>query len=308
MTDTCSADESQLANTPNHIRHFQWNDDYIELLSHKLELASLKTLVEIGSGLGYMAGLLGLYMKPGSQVLGFDPDAAVVAQATQQAQARAFSVRYQFAQADPHRLPLPDDSADLVVCHHVLPHVPDPEAVIAEMTRVVRPGGKVVAFEPNSAVQALVLDADTRAYSLEDRLRLVRYQLYYETGKRSLGQGDDSVGDSLPRCFAAAGLTHLEVRISDKAAALTPPYDTEEKRLRAAELLAWRAEFEANMPAIEACFLAGGGTPQEWTDYREFELAQSERIAAGIQAGTYWHPGGMLTYIVMGTKPPLSQG
>jgi SAM-dependent methyltransferase len=214
-------------------------------------------------------------------------------------------VRYQFAEAQPHQLPLPDHSTDLIVCHHVLPHVPDAGAVIAEMARVVRPGGKVVAFEPNSAMQALVLDADTSQYSLEDRLRLVRYQLYYEAGKKALGKGDDSVGDVLPRLFATAGLAHVEVRISDKAAALTPPYDTEEKRLRAAELLAWREEFEANASAIEACFLAGGGSTSEWADYRQFELAQSERIIAGIEAGTYWHPGGMLTYIVIGIKPVI---
>lgn len=303
MTEISSADESQLANTPNHIRHFQWNDDYIELLSHRLELASLKTLVEIGSGLGYMAGLFGLYMKPGAQVLGFDPDPAKVKQAREQAQARAFSVGYTFTQALPHELPLPDDSADLVVCHHVLLHENNPEAVLEEMVRVVRPGGKVVAFEPNSAVQSLVLDADTRQYALDDRLRLVRYQLYYEEGKRKRGRGDDSVGDVLPRLFQTAGLEHLEVRISDKSAALIPPYDTEEKQLRAAELLAWREEFEANSADIEACFLAGGGSPAEWNDYRAFELAQSDRITAGIEAGTYWHPGGMLTYIAIGTKP-----
>ncbi|MEB3198224.1 MAG: methyltransferase domain-containing protein [Candidatus Sericytochromatia bacterium] len=302
MPEFSTAAESQVATTPNHVRHFQWNDDYIELLSHRLELASVKTLVELGSGLGYLAGLFGLYMKPGSQVLGFEPSAEMVAEAEREAAERPYSVAHRFAQAELHRLPLADGLADLAISHHVLPNVPDAAAVVAEMTRVVRPGGRVVAFEPNHSVQSLVLDADTRRYAPEDRLKLVRYQLYYEAGKRALGLGDDAVGDDLPRLFQAAGLQQIEVRISDKAAALVPPYDTEEKQARIQELRDWLAEFQQNTERIRACFLAGGGSEAEWADYHDWEHAQSDRIAAGIQAGTYWHPGGMLTYIVIGTK------
>lgn len=302
MSELSASPEAQLSNTPNHVRHFQWNDDYIELLSHRLELASVRTLVEVGSGLGHLAGLFGLYMKPGSLVRGFDPDPAIVEQAASQAAERAFSVRYAFEQADLHRLPMADGTADLVVSHHVLASVPDPGAVLAEMARLVRPGGRVVAFEPNNMVQALVLDTDTAGYTLEERLRLVRYQHCYEAGKRALGKGDDSIGDALPRLFLEVGLQQVEVRISDKAGALVPPYDTEEKRARVAELLGWRDEFAAAAPWIRECFLAGGGSPDDWEAYRDLELAQAERIRAGIEAGTYIHPGGMLTYIVAGLK------
>jgi SAM-dependent methyltransferase len=302
MSDTQASVDAQLSNNPANVRHFMWNDDYIELLSHKLELAQVKTLVEIGSGLGYLAGLFGLYMKAGSTVRGFDPDPAVVAEAHDRASARPFSVDFRFERADAHALPMADASADLVISHHVLQNLPDAPAAVAEMVRVVRPGGRVVAFEPNSLVQALVLDSDTCRYPIEDRLRLVRYQLYYEAGKRRRGRGDDSIGDRLPTLLRDAGLRDVEVRLSDKAGALIPPYDTEEKRARVAELLGWRATFEQNADFIRECFLAGGGTPDEWEAYKGWELAQGERIVQGIADGTYVHPGGMLTYIVIGTK------
>ncbi len=302
MSETQASVDAQLSNNPANVRHFMWNDDYIELLSHRLELAQVKTLVEIGSGLGYLAGLFGLYMKPGSTVRGFDSDPAVVAEAHERASARAFSVNFRFERADAHELPVEDASADLVISHHVLTNVPDAAAAVAEMVRAVRPGGRVVAFEPNSLVQALVLDSDTASYPLEDRLRLVRYQLLYEAGKRAKGLGDDSVGDRLPALFRDAGLSQVEVRLSDKAGALVPPYDTEEKRARAQELLGWRETFELNADFIRECFFTGGGSPADWEAYAAWELAQAQRIAKGIQAGTYLHPGGMLTYIVIGTK------
>lgn len=302
MPDLQPGADLALSNSPANVRHFQWNDDYIELLSLRLELAQVKSLVEIGSGLGYLARLFGLYLKSGSVVHGFDPDPAVVEAARMGAAARPFSVGFDFKQAEAHALPMADASADLVISHHVLINVPDARAVVAEMARVVRPGGRVVAFEPNSLVQSLVQGVDEAGYGVEERLKLVRYQLYFEAGKRALGRGDDSVGDHLPRLFAEAGLTQLEVRLSDKSAALVPPYDTDEKRARADELLAWRGEFELNRNVLRECFVAGGGSAAEWDDYATFELAQAARIREAVNAGTYVHPGGMLTYIVIGTK------
>lgn len=46
-------------------------------------------------------------------------------------------------------LPLPDASVDLVVSDHVFEHVEDPDAVVAELERVVRPGGWICARTPN---------------------------------------------------------------------------------------------------------------------------------------------------------------
>lgn len=45
--------------------------------------------------------------------------------------------------ADGHRLPLADASVDTVICKAVLEHVEDPGAVVAEIARVLRPGGLV---------------------------------------------------------------------------------------------------------------------------------------------------------------------
>jgi SAM-dependent methyltransferase len=46
-------------------------------------------------------------------------------------------------------LPLPDDSVDLMICYHVLEHVPDDAAAMAEIARVVRPGGVAIVQVPH---------------------------------------------------------------------------------------------------------------------------------------------------------------
>lgn len=50
--------------------------------------------------------------------------------------------------ADITDLPFEDDSFDLILCLHVLEHVPDDSRAIAELYRVLRPGGKAVIQVP----------------------------------------------------------------------------------------------------------------------------------------------------------------
>ncbi|MDB5099875.1 MAG: SAM-dependent methyltransferase [Cyanobacteria bacterium RYN_339] len=303
MSDTQQSPQDHLSNIHGNVRHFQWNDDYIELLSLKLGLQNVKKLVDIGSGLGGLPGLFGLYMKPGSTVYGYDLDPEAVKQAQAFSQAHPYSVKFQFEVADAHHLPLADGEADLVICQHVLAHVRDPQRVMAEMSRVTRPGGKVVAFEPNSMAQSLVNDSLADNYTLEERVRSVRYQYFYEAGKRAKGDGDDSIGDRLPGMFLAAGLTDIEVRLSDKSAALIPPYDTPEKHARLEELTGWSDSFNRNQAYIRDCFLAGGGIADEFEEFKRWELEQNARMREQIDRGEFIHPGGMVTYIVIGSKP-----
>ena len=46
------------------------------------------------------------------------------------------------------RLPYADESFDIVLCSHVLEHVPDDRAAIHELARIVKPGGTVVVVVP----------------------------------------------------------------------------------------------------------------------------------------------------------------
>jgi SAM-dependent methyltransferase len=45
-------------------------------------------------------------------------------------------------------LPVPDASADVVVCLHVLEHVSDPTFTLSELKRILRPGGLLLAGSP----------------------------------------------------------------------------------------------------------------------------------------------------------------
>lgn len=86
-------------------------------------------------------------------------------------------------QADVQNLPFPDQSFDVVVANWMLYHVPDLDAGLQEIRRVLRPGGALIAstIKPHTLreVWSLVGDAD------ETELRL---KFDTETGMDILGR------------------------------------------------------------------------------------------------------------------------
>ena len=61
---------------------------------------------------------------------------------------------------DATRLPYPDDSFGAVVSICVIEHIPDDLAAIAEVARVLRPGGRFAFSTPSAHFESQLLDAD----------------------------------------------------------------------------------------------------------------------------------------------------
>jgi ubiquinone/menaquinone biosynthesis C-methylase UbiE len=94
------------------------------------------TIVEIGAGVGANFD----HLPAGSRVVAIEPNLAMHGGLLRRAAER--DVALELVATDAGRLPLVDDSADDVMCSLVLCTVADPEAVLAEIRRVLRPGGR----------------------------------------------------------------------------------------------------------------------------------------------------------------------
>jgi SAM-dependent methyltransferase len=55
-----------------------------------------------------------------------------------------------FIEADATSLPLPDATFDEVICNATFPHLTDKAVAVAEMARVLKPGGRIVGCHPAS--------------------------------------------------------------------------------------------------------------------------------------------------------------
>jgi len=73
-------------------------------------------------------------------VVAAEPDAALRAKV--RGRPRKAQVPIESSSASAESLPFPDGSFDVVTCNHTLYHVPDRDRALAELARVLRPGGR----------------------------------------------------------------------------------------------------------------------------------------------------------------------
>ncbi len=163
-----------------------------------LSLREGERVLEVGSGLGYLAAEVAEHVGAG-EVMGIEYSAA------QLAHAQSLGARVRFVQGDAHQLPFADESFDLVYCRYVLEHVADPLAVLCEMRRVLRPGGRVRVQENDISVNVFEPECPTF-----DRLWSQFVVLQARLG------GDALVGRRLFQLFQAAGLREIELSIQSE--------------------------------------------------------------------------------------------
>ncbi|MGH3496835.1 MAG: class I SAM-dependent methyltransferase [Nocardioidaceae bacterium] len=110
-------------------------------LFDRVGLASGQRLVDVASGRGTTALLAA--REYGARVDGVDLSAANVALATGSAASTGLTDRADFHVGDAENLPLPDGCADVVLCECALCTFPDKPTAMAEMARLLLPGGRI---------------------------------------------------------------------------------------------------------------------------------------------------------------------
>jgi demethylmenaquinone methyltransferase / 2-methoxy-6-polyprenyl-1,4-benzoquinol methylase len=96
-------------------------------------------VLDVATGTGLVAAEL---LRRGFEVTGLDLSSEMLAVAH-----RRFGDQVQLINASAEALPLASGSFDHLTVTHVLRYVADPQATLAELVRVVRPGGVVAALE-----------------------------------------------------------------------------------------------------------------------------------------------------------------
>jgi SAM-dependent methyltransferase len=143
--------------------------------------------LEVGVGTG--ADALDLIAEHECSVVGVDSSRTMVAEARRRG-------LVEVAAADAHSLPFSSSSFDGAYADRTFQHLARPATALAEMARVVRPGGTVVVADPDYGTQVV----NIRDQELADRVLRFR-----------AGVGHGRLAHQMSRLFAEAGLSDVRV-------------------------------------------------------------------------------------------------
>ncbi|MDE3153544.1 MAG: methyltransferase domain-containing protein [Acidobacteriota bacterium] len=222
--------------TLKYLREQWWNPAFSEFLREVLNPRPGRRLLDVGCGAG--TAEIGLGVQQLSQVRFFGVDRDPVRAREALADTASLNIDMGVAAGDALRLPFRAASFDAVFCVAVLQHVPDLSGAVAEFARVVRPGGRVVAVEPDNSARYWYSSCETgmQAFDLGRRFQMALAQA---TG----GIAEAGVGPRVSAMFVRHGVTPTAVRLFPVSVA----------RLGSPDSDIWAARQEAIRAQVAAC-------------------------------------------------------
>lgn len=201
-----NSNETQDASTATYTMGY--SDDFQRLLrrrnaetsaTHLLpHLEAGMRVLDFGCGPGTISVGLAKAVEPG-ELFGVDMEASQIEIARAAAEAGGHR-NAMFQTADVTDLPFEDDSFDVAHCHAVLMHAPDTEAVLAEVRRVLKPGGIISSRE-------MFVDSSFLEPTMRDG---------WETFAKLIeaNGGHPQIGRELKRLFIEAGFSDISASVS----------------------------------------------------------------------------------------------
>jgi cyclopropane fatty-acyl-phospholipid synthase-like methyltransferase len=120
----------------------RWDSSHLRRIDRLLPLRAGERVLEVGCGQGHLTRRLA---ERGVDIVGIDanPNASHLSGSDRVLHMRAEDLEF------------PDDEFDAIVSVHAIEHIPPLERAIAEMARVLRPGGRALFIYPAEPIQGM---------------------------------------------------------------------------------------------------------------------------------------------------------
>ena len=118
----------------------------LDLLTQVIGTPHPALVVDLGSGTGLSSAIWG---ERAERVIGIEPNADMRKEATHKVENHPYAVHIEYREGFAHQTGLPDECADIVTAAQAF-HWMEPTATLAEIARILRPGGLFAAYDYDS--------------------------------------------------------------------------------------------------------------------------------------------------------------
>jgi ubiquinone/menaquinone biosynthesis C-methylase UbiE len=174
-------------------------------LVHHANIQPGHRVLDLGCGPGISAfGMLD--RVPNAEIVGLDLSRTMLFLANQWRKIEKNGQHVEFVRADASRLPFDDHSFDAVTGHSFLYLLPDANAVLREVKRVLRPGRRCAFLEPNVNTFETLVPKEVWGKTFEEP-RFVMAMTLWRLYSRTYGRFDEN---RFQQVFKAAGLEPIK--------------------------------------------------------------------------------------------------
>jgi demethylmenaquinone methyltransferase / 2-methoxy-6-polyprenyl-1,4-benzoquinol methylase len=114
-------------------------------LVSRMDVGPEDTVLDVATGTAAVA--IDLARRSGCRVVGLDQSDEMLSEGRKRVDAAGLGERIELVQGEAERLPFEDASFDGLTFTYLLRYLNDPHATLAELARVVRPGGTIAMLE-----------------------------------------------------------------------------------------------------------------------------------------------------------------
>jgi arsenite methyltransferase len=218
-----------------------------EELRRSLRASAGESILDLGSGPGFLACELAQEVGASGRIVGVDISSDMNAIASKRVAAFGFGDRIEILEGDATALAFADATFDAAVSIQVIEYLAEPDAALHQLARVLRPGGRLVIIDT---------DWDSLVWAATDRRRAARIAAAWNEHLP-----DPYLPRSLAPRLRAVGFEVREVRI---VPILNTAYDA--------------TTFSYNIATLIAAFVPGhGGTSEDEVTEWLNDLAELQR-------------------------------